>query len=41
LTCDRNDTVNGERLEYFLAVLSGDRGRTAAAAEGPWSYPCA
>jgi hypothetical protein len=24
---------------YFLAVLSGDRGRTAAAAEGPWSDP--
>jgi hypothetical protein len=33
----RKNTVNGERVEYFPSSLSGDRGRTAAAAEGPWS----
>src|SRR5215472_4295898 len=26
-------------IRVFSASLSGDRGRTAAAAEGPWSYP--
>jgi hypothetical protein len=26
-------------LSVSLSSLSGDRGRTAAAAEGPWSYP--
>jgi hypothetical protein len=25
----------------FSSSLSGDRGKTAAAAEGPWRYPCA
>jgi hypothetical protein len=35
----RNNTVNGERLEYFLGVSAGIGGRTAAAAEGPWSDP--
>ena len=40
-TCDRHNTVNGKRLRVISGSLSGDRGKTAAAAEGPWSYPCA
>jgi hypothetical protein len=31
---------SGQRIiRVSSASLSGDRGRTAAAAEGPWSYP--
>jgi hypothetical protein len=31
---------SGQRIiRVFSASLSGDRGRTAAAAEGPWSCP--
>src|SRR5262249_42766276 len=31
--------VFGQTLRVFWTSLSGDRGRTAAAAEGPWSCP--
>src|SRR5262249_21150523 len=40
-TCGRNNTVNGKRLRVISSSLSGDRGKTAAAAEGPWSDPLA
>jgi hypothetical protein len=37
-TCCRNNTVNGEVLEYLCPVSAGISGEsTAAAAEGPWS----
>src|SRR6516225_1265170 len=37
-TCGRNNTVNGKRLRVISGSPSGDRGRTAAAAEGPWTF---
>src|SRR5215469_2055756 len=30
-----------QATQLISGSLSGDRGKTAAAAEGPWSYPCA
>jgi hypothetical protein len=37
-TCGRNNTVDGEVLEYLWPVSAGISGEsTAAAAEGPWS----
>src|SRR5262245_6793746 len=36
-TCCRNNTVNGERLEYLWPVPAGIGEKTAAAPEGPWS----
>ena len=39
-TCGRYNTVNDEVLEYFWGQSQRGSGeRTAAAAEGPWSYP--
>src|SRR5262249_10963747 len=29
-----------QATQVISGSLSGDRGKTAAAAEGPWSYPC-
>jgi hypothetical protein len=37
-TCGRYNTVNDEVLEYLWLVSAGIGDRTAAAAEGPWSW---
>jgi hypothetical protein len=37
--CGRNNTVKDERLRVMSGSLSGDRGRTAAAAEAPGVIP--